>query len=96
MAFSAKGLVAFATLAPPADGVRPPVMAHYSTPDAIADVNTANYFLPAIEQLPLGSILFVRGSVGGSETQSICFVNQNTGLAIDITDGLTITATDTD
>lgn len=68
----------------------------YSTADAIADVNTAGYFNAIASLLRVGDIIFVYSSTGGTPAMSIVYVNSNTGTVVDVTDGLTVTATDTD
>lgn len=65
----------------------------YKTADAIADVNTAGYFNNASRQLGLNDIIFVVHSGG----IAIVYVNSWTfDGAVDVTDGLTVTATDSD
>ena len=43
-----------------------------------------------------GDILFVNGSTGGTMTQSIHTVVSNTGTVVDVSDGTTISQTDSD
>jgi len=68
----------------------------YSTADAIADVNTSGYFNSIASLLKVGDIIFCYTSTGGTPAMSIVWVNSNTGSVVDVTDGLTVTATDTD
>jgi hypothetical protein len=68
----------------------------YSTADAIADVNTAGYFNAIASLLRVGDIIFCYTSTGGTPAMSIVWVNSNTGTVVDVTDGLTVTATDSD
>ena len=68
----------------------------YSTTDAIGDVNTAGYFNALASLLKVGDIIFCYTSTGGTPAMSIVWVNSNTGSVVDVTDGLTVTATDTD
>jgi hypothetical protein len=68
----------------------------YSTADAIADVNTAGYFNALASILRVGDIIFCYTSSGGTPAMSIVWVNSNTGTVVDVTDGLTVTATDSD
>lgn len=68
----------------------------YSTADTVATVNTADYFLSAINELSLNDVLFVVSSTGGTPVVTINYVNANDGTTIDVTDGLVVTATDTD
>lgn len=68
----------------------------YKTADTIATVNTADYFLAAINEIKLNDVIFVTSSTGGTPVVSIAYCNGNDGSAIDVTDGLTVTATDSD
>lgn len=68
----------------------------YKTADAIADVNTAGYFNNASKILKVLDTIFVYSSVGGTPALNIVYVNSNSGGVVDITDGLTVTATDSD
>lgn len=91
MAFSRDGLSKVASSAGDA-----PSIFSYTTADTIATVNTADYFLDAINEIELGDVLFVYSSTGGTPVMSIVYCNANDGSSIDVTDGLTVTATDTD
>ena len=73
-----------------------PSMHTYSTADAIADVNTAGYFNAIASLLRVGDIIFCYTSTGGTAAMSIVWVNSNSGTVVDVTDGLTVTATDSD
>lgn len=73
-----------------------PQMWTYTTTDAIADVNTAGYFNSAASLLKVGDIIFCHTSTGGTAAMSIVWVNANNGTTVDVTDGLTVTATDSD
>jgi hypothetical protein len=66
----------------------------YTSADAIATVNTSGYFNDASSLLKVGDIIFVYDSA--TPTMSITFVVSNASGVVDITDGLTVTATDTD
>lgn len=66
---------------------------YYSADDNIATINTAGYFNNASTTLNVYDIIFIRDS---ANVMTISFVNSNTGGVVDIVDGLTITATDTD
>lgn len=68
----------------------------YSTTDAIGDVNTSGYFNSIASILKVGDIIFCYTSTGGTAAMSIVWVNSNTGSVVDVTDGLTVTATDSD
>jgi hypothetical protein len=73
-----------------------PQMWTYTTTDAIADVNTAGYFNSAASLLKVSDIIFCYTSSGGTPAMSIVWVNANSGTVVDVTDGLTVTATDSD
>lgn len=68
----------------------------YSTTDAIGDVNTSGYFNSLASLLKVGDIIFCYTSTGGTPAMSIVWVNSNSGTVVDVTDGLTVTATDSD
>lgn len=68
----------------------------YSTADAIGDVNTSGYFNSVASLVKVGDIIFCYTSTGGTAAMSIVWVNSNTGSVVDVTDGLTVTATDSD
>lgn len=67
----------------------------YNTPDAIATVIAADYFLDAINELQVNDVLIVVSSNAGTPAVTFTYVNANTGAAIDVVDGLLIPATDT-
>lgn len=92
MAFSATG---FNTHGASKAGNAPSVHT-YSTADAIADVNTAGYFNTIASILKVGDIIFCYTSTGGTPAMTIVWVNSNTGTVVDVVDGLTVTATDSD
>jgi hypothetical protein len=96
MPYSSRNLRVICELAPAIDGQPAPVLATYVTTDTIANVNTANYFLPAINMLPLNSLLIIISGVGTTPVHSFAMINQNAAGAIDLTDGAPIATTDTD
>ena len=66
----------------------------YSTgDDAIAAINTAGYFNEIAADLSVGDVIFVRDSAG---VVAQCLVASNDGTTVDVTDGVAITATDSD
>jgi hypothetical protein len=69
---------------------------HYSTPDPIADVNTAGYFNSAANMLGLNDVIIAVTSTGGSPVVSLAYVNANSGTVVDITNGAAIDAGDSD
>lgn len=71
------------------------------TVDAIATVNTAAYVSDGVTKGALqGDIVWVRIRAslpaGAVSAVHICFVIDTSGASIDLTDGLAVTATDTD
>lgn len=93
MAYSATGLNSAGAQSKAGNA---PQMWTYTTTDAIGDVNTAGYFNSAASLLKVGDIIFCYTSTGGTPAMSIVWVNANSGTVVDVTDGLTVTATDTD
>lgn len=93
MAYSATGLN---TIGGQSKAGTAPQMWSYTTTDAIADVNTSGYFNSAASLLKVSDIIFCFTSSGGTPAMSIVWVNANSGTVVDVTDGLTVTATDTD
>ena len=92
MAFNATG---FATIGASKAGNAPSLYA-YSTADAIGDVNTSGYFNTLSDNLSVGDVILVRSSTGGTQALTLVYVASNSGGVVDVTDGLTITATDSD
>lgn len=92
MAFSATG---FATVSASKAG-NAPAMHTYATTDAIADVNTSGYFNSIASILNVGDVIFCYTSTGGTAAMSVVWVNSNASGVVDVTDGLTVTATDSD
>lgn len=92
MAYSATG---FATIGASKAGNAPSFYA-YSTTDAIGDVNTSGYFNSLANLLSVGDVILVRSSTGGTQALTLVYVASNASGVVDVTDGLTITATDSD
>ena len=92
MAYSATG---FSTIAASKKGNSISLYA-YTTADAIADVNTSGYFNALANTLAVCDVIFARTSTGSTQVLSIVYVASNASGVVDVTDGLTITATDTD
>jgi hypothetical protein len=92
MAYSSTG---FATIGASKAGNAPSLYA-YSTADAIADVNTSGYFNTIASILRVGDVIFCYTSSGGTPAMSIVWVNSNTGTVVDVTNGTTVDATDSD
>jgi hypothetical protein len=93
MAFSSTGLNSAGAQSKAGNA---PQMWTYTTTDAIGDVNTAGYFNSIASLVKVGDIIFCHTSTGGTAAMSIVWVNANSGTVVDVTDGLTVTATDSD
>ena len=89
MAFAASGLTRIG-------GASNADLWFYTTTDAIATVNTAGYFNSLANTLRVGDVILVRSSTGGTQALSWVYVASNASGVVDVTDGLTITATDSD
>lgn len=69
----------------------------YNTTDTIATVNTAAYFTgEAVNMLQVNDVIIVASSTGGTPVVSHTYVNSNDGSAVDVVDGVAVTATDSD
>jgi len=89
MAFSASGL----TLVGGSSEQR---MWIYTSADAIADINTEDYFLDAINMINKNDVMFIVSSTGGTPVVSTAYCNQSDGTNIDIVNGVAVTSTDSD
>jgi len=89
MAYSASGLTSLAS----GSGVN---LWHYTTTDTIATVNTAGYFNDAIGMIRSLDVIIAVTSTGGTPVVSLVYAKDVSSSAIDVTDGLTVTATDSD
>lgn len=90
MAFSSTGWVTVCA----AKAGNAPSMYLYKTADTQATVNTADYFLSLKDTLKVGDIIFVYDTTTPSLV--LTYVNSVTSTSVDIADGTTISATDTD
>ncbi len=68
----------------------------YTTTDALADVNTADYFLEVINELNVGDLIYGVTSTGSTNVHAHYLVLTNDGTAIDVSDGVVIATTDGD
>lgn len=89
MAYSASGLTRLAG----GSGVN---LWHYTTEDTIATVNTAGYFNDAVGMVRSNDVIIAVTSTGGTPVVTLTYANSVTASAIDVVDGLTVTATDSD
>lgn len=72
-----------------------PALYVYKTADAQADVNTSGYFNSVSSIVRVGDIIFVY-STASSGSLVLTYVNSNASGVVDIADGTTVSATDTD
>ena len=69
---------------------------HYTTTDTIATVNTAGYFSDSANMCNTNDVIIAVTSSGGTPVVSLTYANSVTASAVDVVDGLTVTATDSD
>ena len=93
MAFSASGLNSVGGQSK--SGAAPAIWTYTST-DAQSVIRASGYFNSVASVLKVGDIIFCYSATGGTPVMSTAYVNSNTGSVVDITDGVTVTATDTD
>jgi hypothetical protein len=90
MAFSSAG---WATIGAAKAGNAPSIYS-YKSADTQATINTAGYFNSLASILKVGDVIFIYDSTTPSLVVS--YVNANDGTTVDIADGTTVSATDTD
>lgn len=90
MAYSATG---FAVIAASKGGNAPSIYS-YKSADTQATVNTSGYFDSLSTMLSVGDIIFVYDTTTPSLV--LTYVNGNASGVVDIADGTTVSATDTD
>lgn len=73
-----------------------PALWTYSTADVKTTVDGAGYFNAAANDLAVGDVIIARTGVGGTMQLWLLYVASNSGGVVDVTDGLQITATDSD
>lgn len=92
MAFSTTG---FTAVTASKRGNAPSIYA-YKTADAIADVNTAGYFNSLANTLEVGDLIYCVTSTGGTAVATLTVVRSNAAGVVDVDDGTTLAATDSD
>lgn len=90
MAYSATGLITIGA----AKSGSAPSMFLYKTADTQATVNTAGYFAALKDLMEVGDIIFIYDTTTPSLVLS--YVRQVTSTTVDIADGTTVSATNTD
>ena len=92
MAYDSTG---FTTVAASKAGNAPSIYT-YATTDAIADVNTEGYFNSIASILKVGDLMYCVTSTGTTAVATLAVVRSNTGTVVDIDNGTTLAATDSD
>ena len=90
MAFSSTGL---ALVAGSKAGNAPQIWS-YQSADAIATVNTTGYFNDAASLMKVGDLVYVYDTA--TPTANLVVVVSNSGTVVDVSDGTSITVTDSD
>jgi hypothetical protein len=93
MAFDSAG---FNTIGGQSKAGNAPSIYTYASTDAQSVIRFLGYFNAVASILKVGDIIFCYSATGGTPVMSTCYVVSNTGTVVDITDGVVITATDTD
>jgi|TARA_R110000824_G_C15229186_1_gene678309 hypothetical protein len=74
---------------------------HYRTADALTAVRVAGYFNTFAKQMSIGDyvevdVVTAPDAPTAITSKNMCFVNANSGTVVDVTDGMVMTATDSD
>jgi hypothetical protein len=93
MAFSATG---FNAIGGQSKSGNAPAIWTYTSTDAQSTIRASGYFNSVASVLKVGDIIFCYSATCGTPVMSTAYVNSNTGTVVDITDGVTVTSTDTD
>ena len=68
----------------------------YRSNDTVAVIDSADYFLTAIDYVNVGDVIFLYADIDGTPAHALAVVNANTGSSIDIADTTDLAAADTD
>ena len=93
MAFSATG---FNAVGGQSKSGNAPAIWTYSSTEAQTAIRVSGYFNSVASLLKVGDIIFCYSATGGTPVMSTAYVVSNSAGVVDITDGVTVTATDTD
>jgi hypothetical protein len=93
MAFSSTG---FNAIGGQSKAGNAPSIYSYASTDAQTVIRVSGYFNTIASILKVGDIIFCYSATGGTPVMSTAYVVSNASGVVDITDGVTITATDTD
>lgn len=92
MAYDSEGLQ---TVAAAKRGTAPSIYA-YKTADTIATVNTSGYFNDLSDTLEVGDLIYCVTSTGSTAVCTLTQVLSNASGVVDVADGTTLAATDSD
>ena len=93
MAFSSTG---FNTIGGQSKAGNAPSIYTYASTDAQTVIRVSGYFNSVASILKVGDLIFCYSATGGTPVMSTAYVVSNASGVVDITDGVTVTATDTD
>ncbi len=93
MAFSATG---FNAIGGQSKSGNAPSIWTYTSTDAQSVIRASGYFNSVASLLKVGDLIFCYSATGGTPVMSTAYVVSNASGVVDITDGVTVTATDTD
>ena len=93
MAFSSTG---FNAVGGQSKAGNAPAIYTYSSTDAQTVIRASGYFNSVSSILKVGDIIFCYSATGGTPVMSTAYVNSNSAGVVVITDGVVVTATDTD
>ena len=93
MAFSSTG---FSAIGGQSKAGNAPAIYSYASTDAQTVIRFTGYFNTIASILKVGDIIFCYSATGGTPVMSTAYVTSNASGVVDITDGVTVTATDTD
>lgn len=92
MAFSSAG---FTSVNVSKRGQAPSIYA-YKTADTMADVNTEGYFNALVNTLEVGDLIYCVTSTGSTAVATLTVVRTKTATAVDVDNGTTLAATNSD
>lgn len=93
MAFSATG---FNAIGGQSKSGNAPSIWTYTSTDAQSTIRASGYFNSVASLLKVGDLIFCYSATGGTPVMSTAYVNSNASGVVDITDGVTVTSTDSD
>jgi hypothetical protein len=73
-----------------------PQMWSYTSTDAQSVIRAAGYFNSVSGDVAVNDLIYCVSASGGTPVCSLSYVNANASGVVDVTDGLVVTATDSD